>query len=142
MKKKIIVVILIVLLLAAIGYIVYTNIAEAAKPVELQVGWNKFDNIDGIVPKGAIIVASSETNLIIPGERETKKRTGFISGEVVIVYSDTVFTSEGETWIFVPEEYEFILKMDLFSSEIEDKMTDLNGGKAIDMISYYFVGRQ
>lgn len=73
MKKKIIVVILIVLLLAAIGYIVYTNIAEAAKPVELQVGWNKFDNIDGIVPKGAIIVASSETNLIIPGERETKK---------------------------------------------------------------------
>lgn len=60
----------------------------------------------------------------------------------MIVYSDTVFTSEGETWIFVPEEYEFILKMDLFSSEIEDKMTDLNGGKAIDMISYYFVGRQ
>ena len=141
MKKKILVVILVILLAAAVGYIIYSSIAEKPKPVEVHVGWNDFQTIDGIVPKGAIIVASEETNLIIPGDRETKKKTGFITGGVVIVYSDTTFTSEGKVWIYIPEDYEFITMVNLFSSELVDKMSDLVGHKVDRVENFYFVGK-
>jgi hypothetical protein len=140
MKKNWIAWVLGLLLVFVVGCIIYANIASASKPIEAKVGWNKLTLNNNIVPKGAIVVSNQDSNLIIPGDRESKTKTGFISGGVIIVYDDTIFTSENSVWIFIPEKYEFLYKVDDFITQLNEKMSDLSD-KQIEVKNFYFDGK-
>jgi hypothetical protein len=129
------------LLVVVLVYIVYINIANSPKPIEAKTGWTKMILVSNIVPKGAIIVSTQDSNLIIPEDRNSKTKTGFISGGVIIVYDDTVFTSESLVWIFTPEKYEFLIKVDDLNTQLNEKMSDLTDGKQTEVKNFYFAGK-
>ena len=109
------------------------------KPIEVVAGWQKMKEINGVVPKGAILVVSLETNFVVTGNSDTKEESAFVTEGVIIFCEKRLCFSEGPLWIYIPEDYGFITKLTDFSSQCDEKLSELTEKKE-EVENFYFVG--
>lgn len=110
------------------------------KPIELTPGWQKLEEINGVIPKGAIMVVSDSSNLVLPGDSETKEQTGFVREGIVIFYTEKHCVSEGSVYVYYPtEEYSTLFKADDLLVQANEKLSELTG-KQNENQNLYFVG--
>ena len=116
------------------------NFLFGHKTIEVVPGWQKMSSINGVIPKGSILIASVDSNLVLPGDDQIKQSDGFISRGVVIFNEKKYAISKGSVWVYAPEDYEFLIKADNFLLQCDEKMSDLTGGTIKRAESIYFVG--
>ena len=141
MKKiaKYFLIVILFLSLCSVGSFL-ANFLFGHKTIEVVPGWQKMNSINGIVPKGSILIASVDSNLVLPGDDQIEQSDGFISRGVVIFNEKKYAISRRSVWIYAPEDYEFLLKTDSFLLQCDEKMSDLTGGTIKRAESVYFVG--
>lgn len=98
---------------------------QTPKLIDLVPGWQEKTEIDGIVPKGAIMVISESSNLIFPGDSDSKQKTGFTKEGVIVFNQKDYCVSEGSVWIYIPEKYEVLVKLENFLPQCDEKLSEL-----------------
>lgn len=142
--KKFLVRLLAVIVVLAIGFGLCSliNKLSAPKDVELVSGWQMIQ-INGIVPKGAVLIVSNDAGTVLPSLLpEDKQATGFISEGRVNFYKSAWVITRIKVWAYFPSgDYEFLVKKTDFLTQCQEKLSDLTGGKAI-LANEYDVGHQ
>ncbi|MDD4136102.1 MAG: hypothetical protein PHN66_03470 [Candidatus Shapirobacteria bacterium] len=138
-KIGILLTIILILSLSCIGAFL-VNFLFGPRTVDIVPGWQKMSSINGVIPKGSILIASVDSNLVLPGDDQIKQSDGFISRGVVIFNEKKYVISKGAVWIYVPKDYEFLIKSDNLLLQCDEKMSDLTGGTIKRAENMYFVG--
>ena len=128
-----------ILLIAILGGMALVNFWTGPKPIKVVTGWQKFEEINGIIPKGAYVVVSSFANFVALGNHEIKELDGFITEGVIIFCESRHCFSQGSVWIYIPEDYDFIIKLNGFSTQCDEKLSDLVGEEK-EVKSTYVIG--
>ena len=121
------------LFLGAIGLVDWVT---GPKTIKVVSGWQKIQ-IDGVIPKGMIVIVNTDSNAILPSE--DSRSTGYINEGRINFYESMWMITKTPVWVFCPEDYEFLQKKDNFSDECLEKLSDLTKTKQTS-ISEYFVG--
>jgi hypothetical protein len=121
-----------------IVYLLFAN--NIARPLNLSPGWQKLTAMDGVVPKGTIMVVTESSNLVVPGDGEINIQTGYFKEGIVIFYQKQQCFSEGSVWVYCPEKYDFFSKAKDLMIQCDSKLVDLTGNKDSKVQSMYFVG--
>ena len=130
-----VVVCLVVLAAVAVGSVLlYRSVGP--NDIELESGWQLIQ-IDGKIPKGAIVIVTENSNAVLPNpDPETKRLTGYVNQGRINFYEPMWIVTETPVWVFYPEEYEFIQKKVDFYQQCLDKLSELTGKKQISMSEY------
>jgi hypothetical protein len=108
------------------------------KDVKLQSGW-QLVQINGVVPKGAVVIVSADSDAVLPNDSETNRATGYIYEGRVNFNQPMWMITKNPVWVFYPDKYEFLQKKDKFDLQCNEKLSSLVG-KNVLVIDEYDVG--
>lgn len=124
----------VVLALLVMCLLIYQS--AGPKDVKLEKGWQLIQ-IDGRVPKGAIVIVNEKSNARLPNENpETKRVTGYITQGRVNFHEAMWMVTDSSVWVYFPEDYEFIQKKYDFSQTCLEKLSSLIGKEVLSMDEY------
>ncbi|MFA6185160.1 MAG: hypothetical protein WCT51_04530 [Candidatus Shapirobacteria bacterium] len=130
---------ILVLLLLGISVFFLINYELSPKNLKINEGWQLVQINNEIVPRGAIIIVDFKSDTFLPGDPETKRADGFVFQGRVIFYEPMKVITKTPVWIYFPEKYGFIQKVDNFSDECLKKLSNLTGKNETN-VSEYFIG--
>ena len=135
---KVMVIFIVVLVFCGVHLLV--NKLTGPKDIKLSIGW-QLVQINGVIPKGTVLIVSSESNAVLPNQNpETKQATGFINQGRVNFYKSTWVMTKTKIWVYLPsDDYEFLTKKNDFVAQCQQKLSDLTEGKDI-LVDEYDVG--
>lgn len=100
------------------------NSLTGPRVIHLEKGWQKIQ-INGIVPKGAIVIVDIDSKATLPSD--DARYTGYINQGRVNFHESMWMMTETSVWVYYPDDYEFLQKKDNFSEQCSQKMSDLGG---------------
>lgn len=131
-------------LVLAVGFGICSIFTKLTGPkdVELVSGWQLVE-INGIVPKGTVLIVSTESATVLPNQNpETRQVTGYINQGRVNFYKEYWVITKTRVWAYYPpQDYEFLIKRNNFVAECQKKLSELTEGKDV-LVDEYDVGHQ
>lgn len=137
-NKKSIIWVVLVLVLVVGAFILIGKFIGPSK-VKLETGWQLIQ-INGIVPKGTVLIVSTESNTVLPTDGYSKRKNAYISQGRVNFYKSIWVMTKTKVWAYYPDnDYEFIIKKNDFIKTCQEKLSLLTDGKEI-LLDEYDVG--
>lgn len=136
--------VLMFLVVLGIGFGIFSLADKLTGPkdVKLESGWQLIE-INGIVPKGAVLIVSDDSDTILPNEHpETRGDTGYVTQGRVNFYMKYWVITKAKVWAYYPPKTDdFLVKRNDFVTECQQKLSDLTDGEGI-LVNEYDVGHQ